>query len=162
MNLHNAGNDAGYTLQALLALAVHEVQNPGGFAREVREGQFGIGRKLPGVRFERGWKAVEVWGGSTMGRGRVSEEGEGEGEGREGKGLVDAGGVGDAKTRTSTTTTTTTTTKPKALPKQPAERQEHKGTTRSAAGEDGVGGAHKRKRKRNPEWEGLGDAVERG
>ncbi|RMY98680.1 hypothetical protein D0860_08464 [Hortaea werneckii] len=35
MNLHNAGNDAGYTLQALLALAVHEFENPGGFAREV-------------------------------------------------------------------------------------------------------------------------------
>ncbi|RMZ17754.1 hypothetical protein D0862_00677 [Hortaea werneckii] len=82
VNLHNAGNDAGYTLQALLALAVNEVQNPGGFAREIREGEFAIGRKLPGVR--------------------------------------------------------------------------------SAAGEDGVGGAHKRKRKRNPEWEGLGDAVERG
>ncbi|KAI6917285.1 hypothetical protein KC332_g18507, partial [Hortaea werneckii] len=48
VNLHNAGNDAGYTLQALLALAVHEIQNPGGFAREVREGEFGIGRKLPG------------------------------------------------------------------------------------------------------------------
>ncbi|KAI7618705.1 hypothetical protein KC346_g4881 [Hortaea werneckii] len=143
VNLHNAGNDAGYTLQALLALAVNEVQNPGGFAREIREGEFAIGRKLPGVRFERGWKAAVVWGGSTVGES-VSE-------------------VGDSKTRTTTSTTmTTTTTKPKALPKQAAERQEHKGTTRSAAGEDGVGGAHKRKRKRNPEWEGLGDAVERG
>ncbi|KAI7391455.1 hypothetical protein KC328_g7497, partial [Hortaea werneckii] len=33
-NLHNAGNDAGYTLQALIALAVNEHQNPGDFARE--------------------------------------------------------------------------------------------------------------------------------
>ncbi|KAI7594606.1 hypothetical protein KC346_g15590, partial [Hortaea werneckii] len=34
VNLHNAGNDAGYTLQALVALGVNEVGNPGGFARE--------------------------------------------------------------------------------------------------------------------------------
>ncbi|KAI7302329.1 hypothetical protein KC326_g8999, partial [Hortaea werneckii] len=48
-NLHNAGNDAGYTLQALLALAVNEYKNPGEFAREVREGEFSVGRKLPPV-----------------------------------------------------------------------------------------------------------------
>ncbi|KAI7285567.1 hypothetical protein KC345_g1623 [Hortaea werneckii] len=160
INLHNAGNDAGYTLQALLALAVNEYKNPGGFAREVREGQFGVGRKLPGVRFERGWKAAVVWGGSTTGRGRVSDgkegrKGEGSGvapDGVGGDGGDQGGGVGGAKTKT---TTTTTTTRPKAF-SQPAERQEHKGTRRSGAVEDEAGGTNKRKRKR--EWEGSRNA----
>ncbi|RMY15246.1 hypothetical protein D0867_06888 [Hortaea werneckii] len=35
INLHNAGNDAGYTLQALIALTLNETKNPGGFGREV-------------------------------------------------------------------------------------------------------------------------------
>ncbi|KAI7227114.1 hypothetical protein KC330_g8550, partial [Hortaea werneckii] len=43
INLHNAGNDAGYTLQALIALAVNESKDPGGFAREVREGEYAVG-----------------------------------------------------------------------------------------------------------------------
>lgn len=92
-NLHNAGNDAGYTLQALLALAVNEYTDPGGFAREVREGEFKVGRKVPPVRFERGWKADVVWAGSTREGDCSSAEG-GSREGRIGGGTAVRVGVG--------------------------------------------------------------------
>ncbi|KAI7082368.1 hypothetical protein KC356_g8417 [Hortaea werneckii] len=150
LNLHNAGNDAGYTLQALIALAVNEFQNPGVFAREVREGPFAVGRKVPPVRFERGWKAPVVWGGSTV-RGRVSGGDDG---GRGGKGIgVVADGVGGDGGAKMTMTTTSTTTRPRGLSRA-AERQERKGTVGSTAGDEKARGTNERKRKR--EWEGAG------
>ncbi|KAI6850014.1 hypothetical protein KC327_g3580 [Hortaea werneckii] len=160
LNLHNAGNDAGYTLQALLALAVNDFRNPGAFAREVREGPFAVGRKVPPVRFERGWKAPVVWGGSTA-RGKVSEGDDDGGRGRGGEGLGvaaegvcgegDGGGDGGAE---MTRKKTTTTTRPKGLPPRAAERQEGKDTMGSTAGDEKARGTNERKRKR--EWEGAG------
>ncbi|KAI7157942.1 hypothetical protein KC349_g5223 [Hortaea werneckii] len=165
-NLHNAGNDAGYTLQALIALAVNENQNPGGFAREVREGEFSVGRKLPPVRFERGWKAPVVWAGSTREGDCSSVEGGREGRiggataplngvGRRGDEGGEEGGVG--------TTTTTTRSERSSNPAQSQEwEQERAGrgvplsVQAATVAEDKASGTKKRKRKR----EGLGDAEE--
>nr|POE53507.1 putative nucleolar protein c2c4.08 [Quercus suber] len=59
-NLHNAGNDAAYTLQALVTMAVAEHKNPGVVAEELLRWK---GKMPPAIYVKR--PAPQVWAGST-------------------------------------------------------------------------------------------------
>ncbi|KAI6899892.1 hypothetical protein D0869_01155 [Hortaea werneckii] len=165
-NLHNAGNDAGYTLQALIALAVNEHQNPGDFAREVREGEFAVGRKLPGMRFERGWKAPVVWAGSTReGNASSSSVEWGVGGATAPLGGVDRdgdeGGGGEGSVKTTMTTTKPERSQSLAQRQEREQERAKNGASPEPApivAENKAGGTKKRKRKR----EGLGDGADDG
>ncbi|RMY67991.1 hypothetical protein D0862_15026 [Hortaea werneckii] len=162
LNLHNAGNDAGYTLQALIALAVNEYNRPGGFAREVRQGQFGIGRKVPAVRFEMDRKAPVLWAGSTR-EGNCSSAVR-SGEEMVGGVMAPPGGIGrDGEDGGVKTTRTTTEPERSRSPVQHQGREQErarKGVAASipaaAAAGDETPGTKQRKRKRM----GLDDAED--
>ncbi|KAK3115689.1 hypothetical protein LTR53_004704 [Teratosphaeriaceae sp. CCFEE 6253] len=60
VNLHNAGNDAAYTLQAMVTMALHDHASPGSVAANLHRHQ----GKLPPFRYNRSL-APQIWAGTA-------------------------------------------------------------------------------------------------
>ncbi|KXL48139.1 hypothetical protein M433DRAFT_130585 [Acidomyces richmondensis BFW] len=61
VNLHNAGNDAVYTLQALIAMALKDHSSPGSVIQDLRKD----GKKLPPAKYD-SIIAPQIWAGTAV------------------------------------------------------------------------------------------------
>ena len=89
VNLHNAGNDAVYTMQALVKMAALESNEPGRFSELLR-----MVKGKPFERYDNAIVAPVVWGGTAvMGDERSVAQKKYLGP-RKGKALLQFGGKG--------------------------------------------------------------------